>query len=54
MVLLDLDLRDELPLSVKVPSLKAAGCAVVVVSALAEPAKMREALEAGSLGWRVR
>lgn len=50
-VLLDLDLRDGLPLSAKVPSLKAAGCAVVVVSAFAEPAKMREALEAGALGY---
>jgi len=50
-VLLDLDLRDGLPLAVKVAPLKAAGSAVVVVSALAEAARMREALEAGALGY---
>lgn len=50
-VLLDLDLGDSLPLSVKVSALRSAGSAVVVVSTFADPARVRSAVEAGVHGY---
>lgn len=50
-VLLDLDLGDDVPLSVKVAALRAAGSAVVVVSSFADPARVRAAVEAGVHGY---
>jgi two-component system, NarL family, uhpT operon response regulator UhpA len=50
-VLLDLDLGDDLPAVVKIVELAAAGVAVVVVSAFADPRRVRECLGAGALGY---
>lgn len=50
-VLLDVDLRDDVPVSAKIVELTAAGVGVVVVSAFAEPRRVRECVGAGALGY---
>jgi DNA-binding NarL/FixJ family response regulator len=50
-VLLDLDLGDDIPTSAKIVELAAAGVAVVVVSAFADPGRVRESIAAGALGY---
>jgi two-component system uhpT operon response regulator UhpA len=50
-VLLDLDLGDDIPTSAKIVELAAAGVAVVVVSAFADPRRVRESIAAGALGY---
>ena len=50
-VLLDLDLGDDVPTSAKIVELAAAGVAVVVVSAFADPRRVRESIAAGALGY---
>jgi two-component system, NarL family, uhpT operon response regulator UhpA len=53
-VLLDLDLKDNLPVSVKLKALKTAGVATVLMSTYSEPAVVREAIAAGALGYLVK
>lgn len=53
-VLLDLDLKDNIPVSLKLQALKAAGVATVVMSTYSEPNVVREALAAGALGYLVK
>jgi two-component system uhpT operon response regulator UhpA len=50
-VLLDLDLGDNIPLAVKIATLRAAGSAVVVVSSFANAEGVRSAIEAGALSY---
>jgi DNA-binding NarL/FixJ family response regulator len=50
-VLLDLELGDALPPTVKIATLRMMGVATVVVSNYAEPALVRECLSAGALGF---
>jgi two-component system uhpT operon response regulator UhpA len=50
-VLLDLDLGDDVPTSAKIVELAAARVAVVVVSAFADPRRVRESIGAGALGY---
>jgi two-component system uhpT operon response regulator UhpA len=50
-VVLDLDLQDGVPATVKISSARAAGVAVVVVSAHTEPAHVRACLTAGARGY---
>jgi len=47
-VLLDLDLRDGLPVEVKIATLRSAGVATVVVSTHADPAQIRACVDAGA------
>ncbi|MCU1476969.1 MAG: DNA-binding response regulator [Subtercola sp.] len=53
-VLLDLDLKDNLPISVKLRALKSAGVKTVLMSTYSEPVVIREALAAGALGYLVK
>lgn len=53
-VLLDLDLKDDLPISLKINTLKTTGVATVVMSTYSEPNVVREALAAGALGYLVK
>ena len=53
-VLLDLDLKDNLPISLKISTLKTAGVTTVLMSAYSEPNLVREALGAGALGYLVK
>ena len=53
-VLLDLDLKDNIPVSVKISGLKATGVKVVLMSTYSEPNVVREALAAGALGYLVK
>ena len=53
-VLLDLDLRDNIPVSLKIGTLKSAGVRVVLMSTYSEPNVVREALAAGALGYLVK
>lgn len=53
-VLLDLDLKDAIPVSLKISTLKTAGVATVVMSTYSEPNVVREALGAGALGYLVK
>ncbi|WP_116419471.1 response regulator [Subtercola boreus] len=53
-VLLDLDLRDGLPISVKLRALGTVGVATVVMSTYSDPGVVREALAAGALGYIVK
>jgi two-component system uhpT operon response regulator UhpA len=53
-VLLDLDLRDDLPVSVKLRALDTIGVRTVVMSSYSEPAIVREALAAGATGYIVK
>ena len=53
-VLLDLDLKDNLPVSLKISTLKTAGVKTVLMSTYSEPNVVREALAAGALGYLVK
>lgn len=53
-VLLDLDLKDNLPISLKISTLKTAGVKTVLMSTYSEPNVVREALSAGALGYLVK
>jgi DNA-binding NarL/FixJ family response regulator len=53
-VLLDLDLKDNIPVSLKINTLKSMGVSVVLMSTYSEPNVVREALAAGALGYLVK
>jgi DNA-binding NarL/FixJ family response regulator len=53
-VLLDVDLKDNIPISLKISTLKTTGVAVVLMSTYSEPNVVREALAAGALGYLVK
>jgi len=53
-VLLDLDLKDNIPISLKINTLKTMGVKVVLMSTYSEPNVVREALGAGALGYLVK
>ena len=53
-VLLDLDLKDNIPVALKINTLKTAGVRVVLMSTYSEPNVVREALAAGALGYLVK
>jgi DNA-binding NarL/FixJ family response regulator len=53
-VLLDLDLKDNIPISLKINTLKTTGVRVVLMSTYSEPNVVREALAAGALGYLVK
>src|ERR1700722_14876569 len=53
-VLLDLDLKDNIPVSLKLSTLKTTGVRTVLMSTYSEPAVVREALAAGALGYLVK
>ena len=53
-VLLDLDLKDNIPVSLKINTLKTMGVTVVLMSTYSEPNVVREALAAGALGYLVK
>ncbi|AZZ51064.1 MULTISPECIES: response regulator [Rathayibacter] len=53
-VLLDLDLKDNIPISVKLSTLKTTGVKTVLMSTYSEPAVVREALASGALGYLVK
>src|SRR5918994_2686254 len=53
-VLLDLDLRDNIPVSLKLSMLKSAEVQTMLMSTYSEPAVVREALGAGALGYLVK
>lgn len=53
-VLLDLDLKDNLPVSLKISTLKTTGVKTVLMSTYSEPKVVREALAAGALGYLVK
>jgi DNA-binding NarL/FixJ family response regulator len=53
-VLLDLDLKDNIPISLKISTLKTTGVKTVLMSTYSEPALVREALAAGALGYLVK
>ena len=51
-VLLDLDLKDNIPISLKLSTLKTTGVATVLMSTYSEPAVVREAPAAGAMADR--
>ena len=53
-VLLDLDLKDNIPISLKIATLKTMAVKVVLMSTYSEPNLVREALAAGALGYLVK
>ena len=53
-LLLDLDLKDNLPISLKISTLKTAGVKTVLMSTYSEPNVVRAALAAGALGYLVK
>jgi DNA-binding NarL/FixJ family response regulator len=53
-VLLDLDLKDNVPVSLKIQTLRTTGVAVVLMSTYSEPNIVREALNAGAIGYLVK
>ncbi len=53
-VLLDLDLKDAIPVSLKISTLKTTSVPTVVMSTYSDPAVVREALAAGALGYVVK
>jgi DNA-binding NarL/FixJ family response regulator len=53
-VLLDLDLKDNIPVALKISTLKTTGVKVVLMSTYSEPNVVREALGAGALGYLVK
>lgn len=53
-VLLDLDLKDSIPVSLKIKTLSTAEVKVVLMSTYSEPNVVREALAAGALGYLVK
>jgi two-component system, NarL family, uhpT operon response regulator UhpA len=50
-VLLDLDLGDNIPASIKISTLRQAGVAVIMISNLADPVRIRACLAAGAAGY---
>ncbi|UCR90260.1 response regulator transcription factor [Mycetocola spongiae] len=50
-VLLDLDLKDNIPISLKIATLNTTGVRTVLMSTYSEPAVVREALAAGAMGY---
>lgn len=53
-VLLDLDLKDNIPISVKLSTLRTTNVHTVLMSTYSEPAVVREALAAGASGYLVK
>ena len=53
-MLLDLDLKDNIPVALKISTLKTTGVKVVLMSTYSEPNVVREALAAGALGYLVK
>lgn len=53
-VLLDVDLKDNIPISLKISTIKTAGSRVVLMSTYSDPNLVREALAAGALGYLVK
>jgi two-component system, NarL family, uhpT operon response regulator UhpA len=53
-VLLDLDLKDNIPVSLKLSTLKTTGVKTVLMSTYSEPNVVREALASGALGYLVK
>jgi two-component system, NarL family, uhpT operon response regulator UhpA len=53
-VLLDLDLKDNIPVSLKISTLKTTAVRTVLMSTYSEPNVVREALAAGALGYLVK
>ncbi|TAM67527.1 MAG: response regulator transcription factor [Microbacteriaceae bacterium] len=53
-VLLDLDLKDNIPVSLKLSTLKTTGVKTVLMSTYSDPNVVREALAAGALGYLVK
>jgi DNA-binding NarL/FixJ family response regulator len=53
-VLLDLDLKDNIPISLKISTLKTTGVKTVLMSTYSEPNVVREAIGAGALGYLVK
>lgn len=53
-VLLDLDLRDNIPISLKLSTMKSAGVRTMLMSTYSEPAVVREAMNAGASGYIVK
>jgi two-component system uhpT operon response regulator UhpA len=53
-VLLDVDLKDNIPISLKISTLKTTGVTVVLMSTYSDPNLVREALAAGALGYLVK
>ena len=53
-VLLDVDLKDNIPIALKISTLKTMGVKVVLMSTYSEPNIVREALGAGALGYLVK
>jgi len=53
-VLLDVDLKDNIPVSVKIAMLKSAGVVPLLMSTYSEPQIVREALAAGAMGYLVK
>lgn len=53
-VLLDVDLKDGVPVSVKIGALNSAGVKTVLMSTYSEPHIVREALASGALGYLVK
>lgn len=53
-VLLDLDLKDNIPISLKLSTLKTAGVRTMLMSTYSEPAVVREAMAAGAQGYIVK
>lgn len=53
-VLLDLDLKDGIPVALKIANLKPTGVKTVLMSSYSEPAVVRQALDAGALGYLVK
>jgi DNA-binding NarL/FixJ family response regulator len=53
-VLLDLDLKDNIPISLKLATLKTTGVRTVLMSTYSEPAVVRQALDSGALGYLVK
>ncbi|WP_419819492.1 LuxR C-terminal-related transcriptional regulator [Glaciibacter flavus] len=53
-VLLDLDLKDNIPISLKLSTLKTTGVKTVLMSTYSEPAVVKQALDSGALGYLVK
>lgn len=53
-VLLDLDLKDGIPVPLKLATLKQSGTACIMISTFSDAAVVRQALDAGALGYLVK
>lgn len=53
-VLLDLDLKDGIPVPLKIATLKQSGTECILISTYSEPAVVRQTLDAGALGYLVK